>query len=145
MRTSLPGRVRRGLATLLTGALAAGLAVGGVVAPAQAAAADVQGGSATWNFKDSWTGYVGGSGTITPPLEGGQSVYPSASGAMDLQTAVGDVRFGGSVHYSAHGGVLDVTVSDLRLAVTSPGVGVLTADFVSSGTTSDDVKVATCR
>jgi len=142
VRTSSSRRVRRGLASFLAAALAAGLTVAGVSAPAQAAPAEIQGGSATWNFKDSWTGYVGGAGTITPALVGGKSVYPSASGSVDAETAVGTVRLGGSVRYSAHGGALDLTISDLRLAVTGPASGVLTADFTSAGTVSDDVVVA---
>lgn len=142
MRTSSSRRVRRGLASFLAAALAAGLTVAGTSAPAQAAPAEIRGGSATWNFKDSWTGYVGGAGTITPALVGGKSVYPSASGSVDPETAVGTVRLGGSVRYSAHGGALDLTISDLRLAVTGPTSGVLTADFTSAGTVSDDVVVA---
>ncbi|MBD5785151.1 HtaA domain-containing protein [Cellulosimicrobium terreum] len=142
MRTSTPGRVRRGLASLLTGALVAGATVVGIGAPAQAAPTEIQAGSATWNFKDSWTRYIGGAGTITPALVAGQSVYPSATGSVDPETAVGEIRLGGSVRYSAHGGVLDVTISDVRLAVTSPTSGVVTADFASSGVTSGDVKVA---
>ncbi|QJW37956.1 HtaA domain-containing protein [Cellulosimicrobium protaetiae] len=142
MRTSPPRRVRRALASFLAASLAAGLTVAGVAAPAQAAPTDIQGGSATWNFKDSWTGYVGGAGTITPALVGGKSVYPSASGTVDAGTGVGTVRLGGSVNYSAHGGALDLTISDVRLAVTGETSGVLTADFTSSGAVSDDVVVA---
>ncbi|WP_030151070.1 HtaA domain-containing protein [Oerskovia turbata] len=137
------GGRRRALASLLTGALVAGLTVVGV-APAGAAAdtVTVSGGSATWNLKDSWTDYVGAAGTITPALTGGVSVYSPAGGTVDPVSGVGEVRFGGSTRYSAHGGVLDVTVSDLRLTVSSPTSGFLTADFVTPAKTSGDVKVA---
>lgn len=137
------GGRRRALASLLTGALVAGLTFVGV-APAGAAAdtVTVSGGSATWNLKDSWTEYVGGSGTITPALTGGTSVYSPAAGTVDPVSGVGEIRFGGSTRYSAHGGVLDITVSDLRLTVSSPTSGFLTADFVTPAKTSGDVRVA---
>ncbi|WP_168210037.1 HtaA domain-containing protein [Oerskovia sp. KBS0722] len=143
MLITQPGGRRRALASLLTGALVAGLTFVGV-APAGAAAdtVTVSGGSATWNLKDSWTEYVGGSGTITPALTGGKSVYSPAGGTVDPVSGVGEIRFGGSTRYSAHGGVLDITVSDLRLTVSSPTSGFLTADFVTPAKTSGDVKVA---
>ncbi|OCI33244.1 HtaA domain-containing protein [Oerskovia enterophila] len=136
------GGRRRALASLLTGALVAGLAVVGVTPASAADTVMVSGGSATWNLKDSWTGYVGGAGTITPALTDGKSVYSPASGSIDPVTGVGALRFGGSTHYSAHGGILDVTVSDLRLAISSPTTGVLTADVATAAGLADDVKVA---
>jgi len=147
VRSSLPGRLRRGLATLLTGALVAGLTVGGVVAPAQAADADVEGGSATWNFVDSWSSYVTGpiaQGTITPAPGAGGSVYSPASGTYDAESGTGTVRFGGATRYEGHHGALDLTISDLTLELTGPTSGVLRADF--SGTVEagagNDAKVA---
>ncbi|MET4225833.1 HtaA domain-containing protein [Oerskovia enterophila] len=136
------GGRRRALASLLTGALVAGLAVVGVTPAGAADAVTVSGGSATWNLKDSWTGYVGGAGTITPALTDGKSVYSPASGSVDPVTGVGTLRFGGSTHYSAHGGILDITVSDLRLAISSPTTGTLTADVATAAGLADDVKVA---
>ncbi|GAA3224479.1 HtaA domain-containing protein [Oerskovia jenensis] len=137
------GGRRRALASLLTGALVAGLAFVGV-APAGAAAdtVTVSSGSATWNLKDSWTGYIGRSGTITPALTDGKSVYSPASGTIDPVTAVGEIRLGGATNYNAHAGALDITVSDLRLTISSPTSGHLTADFVTPGQTSGDVRVA---
>ncbi len=136
------GGRRRALASLLTGALVAGLAVVGVTPASAADTVTVSGGSATWNLKDSWTGYVGGAGTITPALTAGKSVYSPASGSIDPVTGAGMLRFGGSTNYSAHGGILDITVSDVRLAISSSTTGVLTADVVTAAGTSDDVKVA---
>ncbi|MBD7982368.1 HtaA domain-containing protein [Oerskovia merdavium] len=136
------GGRRRALASLLTGALVAGLAVVGVTPASAADTVTVSGGSATWNLKDSWTGYVGGAGTITPALTNGKSVYSPASGSIDPVTGVGALRFGGSTNYKAHGGVLDITVADLRLAISSPTTGVLTADVTTAAGLADDVKVA---
>ncbi|WP_426310654.1 HtaA domain-containing protein [Cellulosimicrobium sp. E-16] len=147
MRTSSSRRVCRGLASFLAAALAAGLTVAGVGAPAQAAPTDVTGGSATWNLVDSWTSYVTGpiaQGTVTPPLQGGQSSYGPASGTYDDASGTGSVRLGGSTRYQGHHGALDVTVSDLRLDLTGPTTGVLYADFagtVNAGA-GDDAKVA---
>ncbi|WP_251152615.1 HtaA domain-containing protein [Cellulosimicrobium sp. Marseille-Q4280] len=138
MRTSLPGRLSRALATFLTGALVAGLTVGGVVAPAHAAAPAVEGGSATWNFVDSWSSYVTGpiaQGTITPAPGPGGSVYTPASGTYDSQTGTGTVHLAGSTRYEGHHGALDVTISDLTLELTGPTTGVLRADF--SGTVTE--------
>ncbi|MGW9469435.1 HtaA domain-containing protein [Cellulosimicrobium funkei] len=147
MRTSSPRRVRRALASFLAAALAAGLTVAGTGAPAQAAAADVTGGSATWNFVDSWTSYVTGGiaqGTITPALQGGQASYGPASGSYDDASGTGSVRLGGSTRYEGHRGALDVTISDVRLDLTGPTTGAVYADF--AGTVNpgagDDVKVA---
>ncbi|KON74833.1 hypothetical protein M768_02545 [Cellulosimicrobium cellulans F16] len=147
MRTSSSRRVRRGLASFLAAALAAGLTVAGAGAPAQAAPTDVTGGSATWNFVDSWTSYVTGpiaQGTVTPALQGGQSSYGPASGTYDDGSSTGSVRLGGSTRYQGHHGALDVTVSDLRLDLTGPTTGVLYADFagtVNAGA-GDGAKVA---
>ncbi|MBM7818424.1 LPXTG-motif cell wall-anchored protein [Cellulosimicrobium cellulans] len=147
MPTSPSRRVRRGLASFLAAALAAGLTVAGAGAPAQAAPTDVTGGSATWNFVDSWTSYVTGpiaQGTVTPALQAGQSSYGPASGTYDDASGVGAVRLGGSTRYQGHHGALDVTVSDLRLDLTGPTTGVLYADFagtVNAGA-GDDAKVA---
>ncbi|WP_435738273.1 HtaA domain-containing protein [Cellulosimicrobium sp. PMB13] len=138
MRTSLPGRLSRVLASFLTGALVAGLTVGGVVAPAQAATAEIQGGSATWNFVDSWSSYVTGpiaQGTITPAPGAAGSAYSPASGTYDDETGTGTVRFGGTTRYEGHHGALDVTISDLTLELTGPTTGVLRADF--SGTVTE--------
>ncbi|MFJ2518157.1 HtaA domain-containing protein [Cellulosimicrobium cellulans] len=147
MRTSSSRRVRRGLASFLAAALAAGLTVAGAGAPAQAAPTDVTGGSATWNFVDSWTSYVTGpiaQGTVAPALQGGQSSYGPASGTYDDGSSTGSVRLGGSTRYQGHHGALDVTVSDLRLDLTGPTTGVLYADFagtVNAGA-GDGAKVA---
>ncbi len=147
VRTSPQGRVRRALASFLAAALAAGVTVAGAGAPAQAATADVQSGSATWNFVDSWTSYVTGpiaQGTVTPALQDGRSVYGPASGSYDDASGTGSVRLGGSTRYEGHHGALDVTLSDVRLELTGPGTGAVYADF--SGTVNpgagDDVKVA---
>ncbi|UTT59770.1 HtaA domain-containing protein [Cellulosimicrobium cellulans] len=147
MRTSSSRRVRRALASFLAAALAAGLTVAGTGAPAQASAADVTGGSATWNFVDSWTSYVTGGiaqGTITPPLQGGQASYGPASGSYDDASGTGSVRLGGSTRYEGHHGALDVTISDVRLDLTGPTTGAVYADF--AGTVNpgagNDVKVA---
>ncbi|WP_454041763.1 HtaA domain-containing protein [Cellulosimicrobium sp. Marseille-Q8652] len=147
MRTSLPGRLSRALATFLTGALVAGLTVGGVAAPARAAAPAVEGGSATWNFVDSWSSYVTGpiaQGTITPAPGAAGSVYAPASGTYDSATGTGTVRFAGSTRYEGHHGALDVTISDLTLELTGPTTGVLRADFAGTVTegAGDDATVA---
>ncbi|GAA1407696.1 HtaA domain-containing protein [Oerskovia paurometabola] len=147
------GGRRRALASLLTGALVAGLTFVGV-APAGAAADTVSGGSATWNFTDGWTGYVTGpiaKGTVTPAMVDGKSVYKPASGSLDA-AGTGTVRFAGSTTYSGHDGALGLTISDLTLRLTSPTAGVLTADFggtINAGTGNDakvaDVTVAPTR
>ncbi|MBN0039202.1 HtaA domain-containing protein [Cellulosimicrobium cellulans] len=135
MRTSPSRRVRRGLASFLAAALAAGLTVAGAGAPAQAATAEIQGGSATWNFVDSWASYVTGPiahGSIAPEPVDGRSVYSPASGTYDDETGTGTVHLGGSTRYQGHGGQLDLTISDVTLELTGPGTGTLRADF--SGT-----------
>ncbi|MBE7701661.1 HtaA domain-containing protein [Oerskovia sp. Sa1BUA8] len=142
------GGRRRALASLLTGALVAGLTFAGV-APAGAASdtVTVSGGSATWNFTDGWTSYVTGpiaKGSVTPALVDGKSVYQPAAGSFDASTGEGTVTFGGSTKYSGHDGLLDLTISDLRLRLTSETSGRLTADFGGTAATGskDDVTIA---
>jgi hypothetical protein len=148
------GGRRRALASLLTGALVAGLTFVGVAPAGAAADTTVSGGSATWNFTDGWTGYVTGpiaQGTVTPALVDGKSVYRPASGSLDA-AGTGTVKLAGSTTYSGHDGALDLTISDLTLRLTSSTAGVLTADFggtVNAGAGNDakvaDVTVAPTR
>ena len=130
MFTFLEERSRRLLATLTAVALLAGLSVIGAIAPAQAAPASGQvvGGSSTWNLKDSWTGYIGGSGTITPALVAGKSSYGAPAGTFDAATEAGELTYSGSVHYYAHAGALDLTVSNVKVSLSGTS-GVISADF----------------
>lgn len=146
MFTFLEERTRRLLATLTAVALLAGLSVIGAIAPAQAAPAGAQvaGGSSTWNLKDSWTSYIGGAGTITPALVEGKSSYGAPAGTFDAATKTGELAYPGSVRYYAHGGMLDLTISNVKVTVSGES-GVISADFSGPAVTDGPkagVKVA---
>lgn len=110
-------------ATLTVTALMTGLTV-----PAAAAETELQGvaGSVEWNFKDSFMSYVTGSfadGTVTATegaswASGQPFTFPinqDSSEVIDQDTA--NLDLDGVVNFNAHGGVLDITVSDLELRI----------------------------
>jgi hypothetical protein len=165
---------RRWLATLAALVVLAAVMVGGG-AGATAGAADLDAGELdvadleapvaladqwlAWGVKSSFTGYV------TGPVAGGEAVAadgatPEADGtfrfpALEGLTADADgieAAFTGSVRFTGHDGVLDVSLSDLRLLVEGD-TGVVVADVASRpfGSVSapqpvetfDDLQVAT--
>lgn len=105
--------------------LALALAVAGpAAAPSRAAAADpvqiTEGEGLLWGLKQSWRNYAG-IGTWSGGVEhlGGTDGYrwPFRSGSYDPDTHRAELRFGGSVHWVAHEGALDVAISDPRLFI----------------------------
>lgn len=117
---ALPRAARHALIAILL-ALAA-LTASALTAPARAAAADpvaiTQGDGLRWGMKLSWRNYTG-AGTWSDGVEylGGADGYlwPFRSGSYDPDTHDAELRFGGSVRWTGHGGLLDVTISEPRL------------------------------
>lgn len=109
-------------------------------APASAASQTATGGSLSWGVKQEFRAYVtgpigGGSiaGVSPAAFDGGTGItsFPTASGAVDQAAPSVDVSFGGGVNFVAHGGALNVTISNPRLA-TSGATGALYVDFGGS-------------
>ncbi|SDT71434.1 HtaA domain-containing protein [Jiangella sp. DSM 45060] len=155
-------------AALGTGTLVAGTAPAALAAPAPTAetatAADVASGSLDWGVKASFRNYITGPiahGSIevrdpATPNEDGTFRFADATGTADPGTDPGagtaDLSFAGEVYFAGHdmgaGPLLELTVTDPRVAVTSATEGLLVADVVSKSldsgelVTYDDVELA---
>ncbi|UFU03264.1 HtaA domain-containing protein [Ruania suaedae] len=99
----------------------------------------VSGASLTWGLKSSFRSYISGgianggwdvSGPISD-VSGGWH-WSGGSGSINTETLTGTVSFGGSLHFTGHDGVLDMTVSNLVLRVTGPTSATLHADVTSN-------------
>lgn len=133
-RRATAHRRRRRLATLGAIALAASTVV--VASPA-AAATEVTGGTIDWGVRASFRNYIVSPiahGSIT--VGGGASVNAdgtyrfAVSGGNHDAAASTSVASGGSVSFVGHGGVLEMTISDVRVSV-SGSSGELIANVVS--------------
>lgn len=125
------------------------LSVGGVVAasapfrvtPAAVAAAvespaapscvarSVSGATIEWGVKESYRSY------ITGPIAKGEisGGWGSGSGAYSPENDRGRVSFGGSVHYTGHSGLLDMTLSNPRVQITGANTASLIVNVQSKG------------
>ncbi|MFF0390329.1 HtaA domain-containing protein [Kitasatospora sp. NPDC004615] len=98
-------------------------------------------GSLDWGVKASFRNYVTGpAGGGSVELTGGATVntdgsyhFNLASAGYDTTTHSLNAAFDGGVRFLAHGGALDVAISDLRIT-TSGSTGTLTADTASKET-----------
>ncbi|WP_308797462.1 HtaA domain-containing protein [Agromyces silvae] len=131
---------------MLTGALiASAAAIGGVVAPASAVEGDVSSATLDWGVKQSFRSYIASGpaqGAITPGA--GASVnsdgtfrWAAGDGVFDGAVPSADVTFGGSVHFTGHGGLLDVLIENPRVDIDG-STGTLYADVKSKGLTGSD-------
>lgn len=142
-------------------AAAADGAVGAAAAPAAPAAPgappmELKDGTLDWGFKESFRKYLGSpfsGGKITvaggakQAAGNGVFTFVDGVGTYDMKTHGTQTAFKGSVHFTAHGGVLDITMSDLKIS-TAGRTGAITADIKSKpqgGTefvTQNDVQLA---
>lgn len=117
--------------------------------PAAAAptTAELTDGTLDWGFKESFRRYIGGAGTITvkdgaeQAAGNGVFTFVNGKGTYDTSTHGTDTAFEGGVNFNAHGGVLDITLSDLKVATVGTG-GAITADVATPQGTRNDVAVA---
>ncbi|MGO3659414.1 MAG: HtaA domain-containing protein [Corynebacterium casei] len=137
--------VRRISATLAAAAIAGGTLFApasiSVLPQAQAQTCDethraVSDGSLTWGVKESFRNYVEGNiarGAITvkdgASRSGGSVVYPASASSITGDSK-GVVRFGGTVNFTGHNGVLDLTLSDIAMHIDG-STAELTADYSS--------------
>ncbi|MFC8227196.1 HtaA domain-containing protein [Streptomyces sp. NPDC057287] len=118
-------------------------------APAAAPAATVEltDGTLDWGFKESFRRYIGGAGTITvedgatQAAGNGVFTFGNGTGTYDTTTHGTDTAFDGSVNFNAHGGALDITLSDVKVS-TSGTAGAVTVDLKTPQGTQDDVAFA---
>ncbi|WAA66609.1 HtaA domain-containing protein [Microbacterium oxydans] len=100
--------------------------------------ASVPGGSLRWAISSSFVNYVTGGiaqGSIAvsdgATRSGGQFQFgQTVGGDYDRATGLGSVVYRGSVRFTGHHGVLDVTVSNPQIRITSTGAATL---YVTSG------------
>lgn len=119
-----------------------------VVAPEGAAATEctAETGAFTWGFKESFRAYISGSiANGEWSTEGGidyatPSFFSDAlAGAMALDPIEGELDVDGSMRFTGHEGILDTTISNLRITVESPQRLVVVVDVL--GTTQDFVPI----
>jgi Htaa len=105
----------------------------------------VSGATLSWGVKSSFRSYITGpiaSGEITTSgvsNSDGIFTWGSGTGKYNSDLNMGLVLYGGSVHFSGHGGLLDMTISNVKIKVTSASTASLIADVASNdpaGTTS---------
>ncbi|GAA4741187.1 hypothetical protein GCM10023350_27190 [Nocardioides endophyticus] len=89
--------------------------------PASAEEIAITEGTVTWGLKQSWRTYIGEAGTtvsggVTRAVDGA-FVWPVESGAYDDSTKTLELDLGGSAHFEAHEGALDLTISGLKLVI----------------------------
>ncbi|MFJ7196855.1 MULTISPECIES: HtaA domain-containing protein [unclassified Streptomyces] len=149
----------------LTAAVATAAALGATVFALPALAADstaaagtraaapkleLKDGTLEWGVKESFRKYLASSfsggkitvkdGAVQAP-DNGVFTFSGGKGTYDTATHGTDTAFGGGVNFYAHGGVLDITLSDVKLATSGTG-GAITVDVTTPQGTRDDVKFA---
>ncbi|WP_205814124.1 HtaA domain-containing protein, partial [Microbacterium sp. K24] len=100
--------------------------------------ANVPGGSLRWAISSSFVSYITGpiaQGSIAvsdgATRSGGQFQFgQTVGGDFDVTTGLGSVAYGGSVRFTGHHGVLDVTLANPVIRITSANTATL---YVSSG------------
>jgi hypothetical protein len=145
-------RALRGLAAIVTTALAVGGLSVIAAAPAHAdVTGTVKGGSFSWNVSE-WAGTHLSTHTTTGDVTvtGGVFTFAEGSGSVNPTTGVSDLAYTGSAKLAFKQGpseIYSVTISDPEITVDAEGAGEIVADvayFVTPSTTgsANDVVVA---
>ena len=140
--TTIPAGVPVGEHTIIATGVESGATTqtGVTVATAQeiCVARVVSGASLNWGVKSSFRNYITGgiakgSVSVSGVSDSGSSYgWSGGSGSLNPTAVKGLVRYPGSVHFEGHEGVLNLTLSNVSIRVTSPNSGVIIADVVSS-------------
>lgn len=87
--------------------------------PARAETVSITQGSVEWGFKQSWRTYIGEAGiTVSDGATrtvSGNFNLPVESGTFDTETKALSLDLAGTIHFTAHDGLLDSTLRDPRL------------------------------
>lgn len=119
--------------------------------PLPTTAVTVTDGSISWGlhtaFRNYITGIAGGTVTATAPATdpgtgAGATNFPNGSGKFSLAKST-SFATEGSVNYTGHGGLLNLTISDPRLVVSPTGAELVVDAIDSDAVTHDDVAIAT--
>ena len=140
-------RTRRSGALLAGAAMIGGLLLAPTAAQAQpvraesatAGACQVSGGSFTWGVKESFRAYISGSIANGSWEESDGATYETpnfswggATGSIDPETGEGSVSFTGTVHFTGHDGVLDLTLANPTIEFEGDGSAALLLDARSN-------------
>lgn len=144
--TVLRSRRSRALSLGLASALTLGTLA--FIAPTAAhAIPSVATGTISWGLKSSFRTYIltgAAHGTITPtdPAtdNGSQTTFANASGSW--KTAAADIAAQGSVNFTGHDGVLDITIANPSIVVEDADAYLVVDATDSEGTGHPDLKVA---
>lgn len=120
---------------------ATGSTTGGATSAEQECVANgVSSGSLTWGVKSSFRSYISGpiaQGSVslngTSQNGGGAYVWNGGSGAYNAETGQGRASYSGSVHFTGHGGQLDLLIANPSVRVTVPTSAHLIANVTSKG------------
>ena len=102
-------------------------------------ACEVTGGDLSWGVKESFRAYI--SGNIAhgswetadgASYETPEFTWGGATGSIDPETGVGSVSFTGSVHFTGHDGVLDLTLANPTVEFEGDGKAALLLDARST-------------
>nr|WP_243751902.1 HtaA domain-containing protein [Leucobacter weissii] len=103
------------------------------------AACVVSGGTLTWGIKESFRSYISGSianGSWETDdgadYETPNFLWSDPSGELDPETGIGTVSFTGSVHFTGHDGVLDLTLANPTIEFEGEGAAALLLDARST-------------
>ncbi|WP_129659784.1 HtaA domain-containing protein [Rothia uropygialis] len=93
-----------------------------------------------WGVKESFRKYIRGpiakgTWTVSGGVKdnGGVFNWGTGTGQYDVATKSGQIKYPGELHFTGHGGILDMKISNVRLQITN-GEGKLVADVVSNDT-----------
>ncbi|MGO2140990.1 MAG: HtaA domain-containing protein [Leucobacter sp.] len=107
--------------------------------PASTGACEITGGTLKWGVKESFRSYISGS-IANGSWETGEGVtyetpeftWTGATGEIDPATGTGAVSFTGSVHFTGHDGVLDLTLANPTVEFEGDGKAALMLDAKST-------------
>ena len=129
---------------VLTGALsgATASATFEVTAPPPACVArTVSGATFSWGVKSSFAAYITGSianGTITRSGVTGQFTWSGGTGSANPAAALAIVNYGGTVSFSGHDGLLQLTIANPTIQITGPSSALLLLDVTSKSLDSGE-------
>lgn len=142
MKNNSLKRIGAGLAAAIVGC---GMLLGsGITQPAAAQATEraectITGGQLSWGIKESFRSYI--SGTIAngswETSDGASYATPlfdfsGGTGTYDPATESGTVNFSGSVHFTGHDGILDLTIANPTIEFDGAGEAALLVDMRST-------------
>ncbi|WP_426717782.1 HtaA domain-containing protein [Corynebacterium auriscanis] len=128
-------------ATAAGGASGGGASAGGAAGAGSdvkcEAVKTVESGEAAWAVKESFQSYITGSiakgkwDLDGVSFSGGQFRFTANGGNVDTESKQGSINHGGSLHFTGHNGILDLTIANPEIQFNG-GTGKLVADVRSS-------------